>query len=190
MVIANVNVKDLALANGWSLIPLSIPVPPAPLLEHAVGYQRETAARFLALWWEPCGDETMVSDGRVSFTGNWPGYLAYVQHPHICPHLSPYNLGSSEEEAEYHLVIDRQESTAYLLPARQADRLLSMQWEQESVSEIPQVLSLEDLEGVLRKIALEWRAPSTADVMAQMKEDQAATQALRDWLDSLANEAK
>ena len=42
MAISDVNVKDLALANGWALIPLSIPVPPAPLLERAVGYQRET----------------------------------------------------------------------------------------------------------------------------------------------------
>lgn len=190
MAISNVNVKDLALAHGWALILLSIPVPPTPLLERAVGYQRETEGRFLALWWEPCGDEAMVSDGLVSFTGHWPGYLTYVQHPCVYPHLAAYNLGSSEGEAEYHLVIDRQEETAFLLPSRQADRLLSMQWERAERQEIPQVLSLKDLEAVLQKIAQEWRAPSTAEVMARMKEDQAAVQALRDWLDNLATQAK
>lgn len=190
MAISDVNVKDLALANGWALIPLSIPVPPAPLLERAVGYRRETEGRFLALWWEPCGDEVMVSDGLVSFTGHWPGYLTYVQHRRVYPHLTGFNLGSSDGEAEYRLVIDRQEGAAYVLPARQADRLLSTQWERSGAPDIPQVLSLKDLEAVLEKIAQEWRAPSTADVMAQMKEDQAAVQALRDWLDQLANEAK
>lgn len=191
MAISNVNVKELALVNGWSLIPLSIPVPPAPLLEQAVGYQRKTEGRFLALWWEPCGDEAMVSDGLVSFTGHWPGYLTYVQHPRVYPHLAAYNLGSSEGEAEYRLVIDRQKGAAYILPARQADRLLSKQWERaDDAPEIPQVLSLKDLEAVLQKIAQEWRAPSTADVMAQMKEDQASVQALRDWLDRITNQAK
>lgn len=190
MAISDMNVKDLALANEWALVPLSIPVPPVPLLERAVGYQREMEGRFLALWWEPCGDEAMVSDGRISFTGYWPGYLTYVQHPRIYPHLAAYNLGSSDGEAEYHLVIDHQEGAAYLLPASQANRLLAMQWERAERQEILQVLSLKDLEAVLQKIAQEWRVPSTADVMARMKEDQADVQALRDWLDHPASEAK
>lgn len=190
MAISDVNVEDLALSNGWALIQLSIPVPPAPLLERAVGYQRETEGRFMSLWWEPCGDETMVSDGLVSFTGSWPGYLTYVQHPRVYPHLAAYNLGSSEGEAEYHMVIDRQKGKAYILPARHADRLLSMQWELGEQQEIPQVLSLQDLEAVLQKIAQEWRTPSTAEVMARMKEDEADVQALRDWLDHLTIETK
>ena len=88
MAVSDVKIQDLALSNGWDLISLPIPVPPSPLLERAVGYQREQEARFLALWWEPCGDEVMVSDGYISFTGHWPGYLTYVQHPRIYPHLA------------------------------------------------------------------------------------------------------
>ena len=190
MAISDLNVNDLALANGWTIIPLPIPVPPAPLLERAVGYQRNTETRFLALWWEPCGDEVMVSDGSISFTGHWPGYLTYVQHPRIYPHLASYNLGSSEYEAEYHLMIDRKERGACLLPSNQAGRLLSGQWETGGAPEIPQVLSLKDLEAVIQKIAEEWRPPSTADVMAQVNEDHAAVQALRDWLDHPATGAK
>ena len=87
-------------------LPLSIPVPPAPILERAVGYQNERNARYLALWWEPCGDEVMVADGYVSFTGHWSGYLAFIQHRRIYPLLVGLNLGSSEEAADYHLVID------------------------------------------------------------------------------------
>jgi hypothetical protein len=88
---------------------LNIPIPPAPILEQAVGYQNSRNARYLALWWEPCGDEAMVSDGLVTFTGLWPGYLAFVQHPTVHPHLVAYNLVSSEYPADFHLVIDLEE---------------------------------------------------------------------------------
>ena len=58
------------------MLQLNIPVPPAPLLEQAMGYQNYRNAHFLALWWEPCGDEVMVSDGlvtlRVSGRDTWP----------------------------------------------------------------------------------------------------------------------
>jgi hypothetical protein len=57
------------------LNPMDIPVPPAPILERAVGYQNNRDARYLALWWELAGDEAMVSDGLVTFTGHWAGYL-------------------------------------------------------------------------------------------------------------------
>lgn len=190
MAFSDVKIQDLELSNDWKLISLPIPVPSAPLLERAVGYQREQEARFLALWWEPCGDEVMVSDGYVSFTGHWPGYLTYVQHQRIYPHLAAYNLGSSECEAEYRLVIDRQERAAYILPSNQAGKLLSIQWEREGSPAVPQIFTLEDLEAVIKKIVEEWRPPSNADVMAQMKEDHAAVQTLRDWLDHPTSEAK
>ncbi len=190
MAVSNVKIQDLAQSNGWNLVSLPIPVPPAPLLERAVGYQREQEAHFLALWWEPCGDEVMVSDGIVSFTGHWPGYLTYVQHPRIYPHLAAYNLGSSECEAEYRLVIDRQDRAAYILPSKQAGRLLSTQWEREETPAVPQILTLEDLEAVIKKIVEDWRPPSNEDVMTRMKEDHAAVQALRDWLDHSTSEAK
>ena len=50
----------------------NIPVPPAPVLELAVGYRNYRGACYLALWWacarasgpgELCGDEAMVCDG-------------------------------------------------------------------------------------------------------------------------------
>jgi hypothetical protein len=88
------------------MIELKIPVPPAPILERAVGYTRDASARYLALWWTSLGDEVMVSDGFVTFTGNWQGYLAYVHHLRIHPTLRRFPLGSSEEEARVRLVMD------------------------------------------------------------------------------------
>ena len=96
----------------------AIPVPPSPVLEQAVGYENNKGARYLALWWEPGGDEAMVSDGYVTFTGHWPGYLAYVHHPSVYPYLVTYNLGSSDDLAEYRLVIDLQERQAFVCPSR------------------------------------------------------------------------
>ena len=75
-----------------NIIPLDIPVPPAPILEQAVGYTNTRGAHYLTLWWEPAGDEAMVSDGLVTFTGNWSGYLAFVHHKFIYHHLAIYNL--------------------------------------------------------------------------------------------------
>lgn len=190
MAIADVKIQDLAQSNGWNLIPLSISVPPASLLEQAVGYRRGEEARYLALWWEPCGDEVMVSDGYISFTGHWPGYLAYVQHRHIYPHLVGFNLGSSECEADFRLVIDRVDRAAYILPSSQASGLLASQWEGDNAPAVPQVLSLDDLEVVIKRIVEQWQPPSNQEVMTRMSEDRAAVQALCTWLDNQAIQTK
>ena len=107
---------------------LNIPVPPAPILEKAVGYRNYRNVHFLALWWEPCGDEAMVSDGLVTFSGHWPGYLAYLQHRTVHPQLAAYNLGSSEDPAEYRLVIDLEERLAFIALCKEAEKILTSQW--------------------------------------------------------------
>ncbi len=110
----------------------AIPVPPSPVLEQAVGYENNKGARYLALWWEPGGDEAMVSDGYVTFTGHWPGYLAYIHHPSVYPYLVTYNLGSSDDLAEYRLVIDLQERQAFIARARRQSICWPSQWETEA----------------------------------------------------------
>jgi hypothetical protein len=123
---------------------LKIPVPPVPILEQAVGYRNYLNARFLALWWEPCGDEAMVPDGLMTFTGLWPGYLAYMQHRAVHPQLVAYNLGLSENPAEYHLVIDLEERLAFIAPGKEAERLLTSQW--GNPQEKPVAISSEEME--------------------------------------------
>jgi hypothetical protein len=153
------------------------------MLERAVGYQNERRARYLALWWEPCGDEVMVSDGYVSFTGHWPGYLAFIQHRRVYPLLVGLNLGSSEESADYHLVIDLVERKAYVAPNRDADRLLSSQWQTGERPSLPELHSLADLEVLLTTfMEMHVTSISEGDLLRRMEEDRKAVQELVAWL--------
>ena len=163
---------------------LNIPVPPVPILEQAVGYRNERHARFLALWWEPCGDEAMVSDGFVTFTGHWPGYLAYVQHRAVHPQLAAYNLGSSEESAEYHLIIDLQKRQAYIAPWKKAESILASQWQGATAQEKPVTISSEEMEKWLADLSEQlFHFPGMDELLSQMAEDQKHVVMLRQWLD-------
>ena len=170
---------------------LNIPVPPAPLLEQAVGYQNYRNARFLALWWEPCGDEVMVSDGLVTFTGLWSGYLAYVHHSAVHPHLAAYNLGSSDCPADHHLVIDLMQRRAFIYPREEADNLLMSQWQKEVVGDCPPVeqeniicLSPQNLEKWVADMGQQLtQFPSMGELMSQIAEDEKCVASLEQWLD-------
>ncbi len=85
------------------LTPLKAPVP--PMLEKAIGYSGD--ARFVSFHWTPAGDEADYDDGQRAGTGEWQGYLAYVDHPTVRPLLTQYQLGSSDSEAEHSLILDR-----------------------------------------------------------------------------------
>ena len=160
---------------------LPIPIPPAPILEQAVGYKNERNVRYLALWWEPCGDEVMVSDGFVTFTGNWSGYLAYVHHKKVYPCLKPYNLGSSDEPAEYHLVVDLQERKVYAAKCTEAEMVLAEQW--AMVQAEPTLVSVETFSDLLQDfVEQEQFVPSMDEIMHQMDEDDKAVRALTHWL--------
>ena len=169
-----------------TIIPIAIPVPPAPLLEQAVGYQNSKNARYLALWWEPCGDEAMVSDGLVSFTGHWPGYLAYVQHRHVFHQLAACPLGSSEEPARMKLIIDLRERKGMVAMAREADRFLAAQWQTEDSSIRTLVLNPGDLE-TLVELFFQQPNPSMEELIHRMEEDHQRVAALQHWLDALGD---
>src|SRR5918992_3269646 len=66
--------------------PLNVPVP--PMLAKAIGYKGK--ARFVSFHWTPSGDEAYYSDGRISATGNWQAYLAYIRHPAVSPLLKRF----------------------------------------------------------------------------------------------------
>jgi hypothetical protein len=166
--------------KNWTRI--DIPVPPEPILENSVGYWNERGARYLALWWEPAGDEVMVSDGFVTFTGNWAGYLAYVHHPKVFPHLANQPLGSSDEPARVCLVIDLQDRRAFIVPIREAEKSLVEQWQSEP-HQVP-IISLDDLERWLETVVGSLTAPTMKDVFRRMKTDRQHVAALQDWLES------
>jgi hypothetical protein len=107
-----------------SLTPLRVPVP--PMLAKAMGYKGE--ARYVSFQWTPYGDEADYSDGRLSGTGNWQAFLAYVRHPVVSPFLQEYDLGSSDSEARLALILDRDKHEIMIAPVKKAQAFLSEQW--------------------------------------------------------------
>jgi hypothetical protein len=163
---------------------LCVPVPPAHILERAIGYQNQRNARYLTLWWEPCGDEAMVSDGYITFTGNWSGYLAYIQHPLVAPELVNYNLGSSEEFATHRLLIDLEGRHVYLVSAAEGERILTTQWASQTRTP-PVTVFMEDLESLLQGwVETRHETISMQEIFRQIQEDQHAVEALRAWMDA------
>ena len=66
--------------------------------------------RFVALYWEPCGDEACFDDGIHSACGlsdNWM-YLDFKRQPHVREWLdeNDIHLGDSERPARHWLVAD------------------------------------------------------------------------------------
>jgi hypothetical protein len=105
------------------LILLAVPVPPG--LAEVFGYRY--GARLVSFHWEPSGDDVWFDDGRHSGTGGGWGFLAYLRHRHVAPHLEPYNLGGSDMEADHALVIDRQQDLAGIIPVAAARAFLQNQ---------------------------------------------------------------
>lgn len=157
---------------------LAIPVPPEPLLEQALGYTGQ--ARYLATWWEPCGDEAMYSDGRITATGEWTGFLAFVQHPAVYPSLFTFDLGSSESPAQIWLVIDRQERKAWIAQPGVARAFLEQQWPRSTL-----VLDFDDMDQLLEHLIGQFRQvqpPNLQEVMKHMEQHRTAVAAMQQWL--------
>ncbi|MEI7847805.1 MAG: hypothetical protein WCK35_18530 [Chloroflexota bacterium] len=167
-------------------VQINIPVPPAPLLEQAVGYRNYHGARFLAVWWEPCGDEVMVSDGLTAFTGLWAGYLAYIRHPRIQPQLEHFNLGASDCPSDFHLVIDLTNRLALIASPAESEKLLISQWPGRATQSVPLSISADDLQTWLADLQEQLtQFPSHSELMAQIAEDEKHIAALEQWLDNL-----
>src|SRR5687767_3860183 len=104
--------------------PLEIPVP--PMLSKAMGYTGE--AQYVSFQWTPYGDEADYSDGRLSGTGNWQAFFAYIQHPAVSPFLKEYDLGSSDSEARHAIILDRNKLKIMVASVKEAQAFLSAQW--------------------------------------------------------------
>src|SRR5262249_55392520 len=102
-------------------------VPPGFLL--AFGYRE--GRRFVALYWEPSGDEACYDDGISSAVGmsdNWL-YLAFIRRPEVRRWLDEQglNLGSSDEPAEHWLIADAVTGDLYAAPRREAGQIVRQQ---------------------------------------------------------------
>jgi hypothetical protein len=97
--------------------------------------------RFIALYWEPAGDELAFTDGVHSGAGQlqhwvWLDYL-HGRSPGVPPPvLGPIgawlvehqvDLGSSEASATHALVVDRQSGQAWIAPLARAPAIVRAQ---------------------------------------------------------------
>ena len=150
----------------------------------ALGYEGE--ARYVAIWWEPGGDEACWGDGRVSLCGaEWAAYQALIQY-HYSHRLSPIPdlLGSSEEAAVYYLVIDRETERGWLVPAEEAGKVLRLQWPVEDVAAdgvgavLLEKVTFEEFVERVKLLSLVTFDEIVTDVERRMVESQARHEAL------------
>jgi hypothetical protein len=169
----------MSTTASTGLTPLPVPVP--PMLAQAIGYTG--VARFVSFHWTPAGDEMDYSDGRISATGNWQAYLAFIQHPAVSPHLKGYDLGSTDSEAKHALILDQEKQALYVAPVKEAEKFLGEQWPKEP----PIHMSKEEWEAIVTKaIALEKRRQrdvSMDEIQRRIEEQYALVEELQLWLD-------
>jgi hypothetical protein len=151
------------------------------MLLQAIGYPGN--ARFVGLYFG-AGDESYADDGRLSMTCDPHAYLAFVRHP-ACLELAGHDLGSSDGDAAEWLVVDRQESRAYLAPVAEARRFLREQ-HQESAPAGPVVLSEDEWHALMDRLRQEMESrpfPTPEQIGAALAEQHRLHQELVAWLD-------
>jgi hypothetical protein len=87
--------------------------------------------RFVALYWEPSGDEACYDDGVSLACGccdNWL-YLAFIRQPDVKRWLDEngIHLGNSDEAARHWMVVDAATSEVYTAPRAEACRFVRTQ---------------------------------------------------------------
>ncbi len=167
------------LPTPGRLIELPLALPPA--LCHAAGY--DGGARYLAMWWTPLGDELLLADGEVTFTGWWPAWTTLVGHPLGRVILSPYELGSSDSDATHWLLADRFQDTLHVGLALDVRQLLATQ-----PSELAAAVEILGADHVQQLIQTHLSAPATPadprEVQRQLERSRRLVGELAAWLDA------
>jgi hypothetical protein len=151
----------------------------------ALGYEGE--ARYVAIYWEPAGDEASYDDGRVNLCGaNWTAYqtlLGFQESGRLdYAWQFQFETGSSEEPAKYWIVIDRQyqEHMAWLVSPEEASFFLRLQWpelvaidegELPAGEELPPIDWMA-LQAEITRSFREIPIPSHEEIVAAMRRDQ------------------
>jgi hypothetical protein len=158
------------------LTPLKAPVP--PMLAKASGYTGNT--RYIAFKWTPYGDEAEYFDGRMSATGNWQAFLAYIQHPAVSPLLKEYDLGSSDSEAKHALILDQAILEIFVATVKEAEKFLTKQWPPQPPMRQEEYLAKISI--ALKNI----QPPSDIDIeeiQRRIDEQYALIEEMQQWLD-------
>ena len=127
---------------------MRLPLPCPPQLVELSGYTG--GARLIALSWSPFGDEPMISDGSLTETGRWCGWVCFSGHPLAHLFLEPYRLGDSDDEGEHRLLVDRHLGTLDVGLARDVEQLLATQ--PSELGALTADLSAGKTEALLRRV--------------------------------------
>lgn len=158
--------------------------------EKALGYDGKM--KWVAFYWEPAGDEAAYNDGVCSADGNWFGFLKFVEHPGVMPHLQQYNLGSSDFEAEHWLLADLEDREIWVGPQGEVAKFVRREAEKQFAvpfpprTEIPgerlsQILS--EITEDLREEIKTWPVPSMEEIEKRIAEDHQAVETMVRELD-------
>jgi hypothetical protein len=95
----------------------------------AFGYRE--GRRFVALYWEPSGDEACYDDGvsyACGMSDNWL-YLRFIRQAEVRRWLDEQglNLGNSDESATHWLIADALTGDLYAAPQREASLIVRQQ---------------------------------------------------------------
>jgi hypothetical protein len=165
------------------------------MLAEAIGYTSQVFghpldARWVGFYWERSGDEASYDDGRISGTGEYTGYQAFVDHPRVAVHLRHFDFGSSETPPLHYLLLDRFENRLYALPVLLAQQFLHSQWqEQGRASETGAVLQVESVGELAAALNIDtWQEVTlpgdmNARMMASMERQNRLVGDLVRWLD-------
>lgn len=161
-----------------------IPVKLPWSFEDALGYPR--GFRWVAFFWEPCGDEAMFDDGYCSTGGNWWGFLQFTRHPSVRPWLDGYNLGSSEDEATHWLLCDLESRDVFVGEKAEVKAFLVNEVKKYVPEERLPVnsrveISPEEMEELLTKIREQMHqvpTPSVAEIQEKIRRDKEAVEKL------------
>ncbi len=153
----------------------------------ALGY--EGTARYVAVYWEQCGDEAAWCDGRSSMVGaDWPAYMKLIDHNFPLGHPARWLLGGSDIAATMWLIVDRVTEWGWLAPAEEGWAVLRMQYPDEASPAMTMTMEelLAALDGALEQVNLgrrnghglaEGAIVDFAEVMARQYERDAAFEA-------------
>lgn len=161
---------------------LKVIFPPKRILENALGYRGD--ARYLSAWWEPAGDELMLSDGRVTYCGDWWSYLQFVDANAAA--VYPYSLGGIEEQATHRLLLDLEERRCYAGESREIERFVQDQWPWSRKPAAVVHMTSEQLEEIVQRLQEDFqqvRHGRARDVNEALVQAQLSYARLVEWLE-------
>jgi hypothetical protein len=159
---------------------MQIPIILPRSFERALGYPG--GSRWVAFYWEPCGDEAMYDDGLCSGDGNWWGFRRFIEHPSVAPWLTGCDLGSSDSEASHYLLCDLDSRDVFIGEKGEVRSFLLEEVKRNipGVSKpLTPIISPDEMKDLLTKIRdnmQEMPAPSITELEEKMRRDQEAVE--------------